>query len=117
MKPLEEVQFPVVFDRRESKLRRGSPEQPAYRAGDVIKRKEVKRAFGDYIVIGFDKNDNARLVRPFALALGPSVANPATSVSFETLDGVSVATLDEYYEVVGTGMYLERKKDDCPTNQ
>lgn len=111
MKQLDQIQFPIIYDRRESKERRGSPEQPAYRAGDVVRRKEMKTAFGDYIIIGFTKDDKARLIRPFALALGPSVANPATSVSFEMLDGISIPTLDEYYEKTGSGFYLERKND------
>jgi hypothetical protein len=112
MKVLDEVQFPVVYDRRESKAKTGDTDGavPKYRAGDVLKRKAVvNRPFCDYIIIGFDKDDNARLVRPFAMAVGPGVANPATAVSYETLGPVALPVLDEYYEVVGTGFYMERK--------
>jgi hypothetical protein len=104
----------MSFHLTESKKRNPANDGPAYKVGDVVRRKEVDatgrkdiRPFYDFVIVGFDKDDTVRMCRPFAFALDAGLANPRVAVSYETLDRVSVDVLDGYYYKVGTAFNLK----------
>lgn len=73
-----------------------------FKAGDVV-RAHGNWAFPDAVIAGFDKNGNARLLRPYLYVSSVGTTGPVGLTGFETIDRVPPAMLSEHWTKVGSG--------------
>lgn len=74
-----------------------------FKAGDVVRMNDWINGFADAVILGFDKDGNSKLARPYLYASSVGTTGPSALTGHEIIDRVTPQRLGEFWTKIGTG--------------